>query len=297
MLRRLERRLGDRPPGVTISLATVLSAVVAVLDFVTQAELAFSLFYVVPVALLVWFVGTSAATLAAAVGAALSLYLDLHSEATFSHAVVPYWNALASAGLYVAAILLLQALKRAIAEEKELARTDPLTGAANPRKFFEIAEMEMARSRRYEHPFTVVYVDVDDFKEVNDRFGHARGDDILKRVSRRISATARHSDLVARLGGDEFGILLPETPAAGGARFSVRVKDRLVDELRILGDGVTVSVGAVTFMEPPSSVEDMIATADALMYEVKRSGKNGVRHRVATGSVSLEGSDLRSFIA
>jgi diguanylate cyclase (GGDEF)-like protein len=287
MLRRLETRLEERPVVLTIGIAALLCVAIALLDYITEAELAFSLFYVLPVALLVWFVGLPAAAIAALAGAGISLYLDLHSDALFSHAIVPYWNALTSCALFGATILLLRALKRALSEEKELARTDSLTGTANPRRFFEAAAMELSRSERYKHAFTVVYVDVDDFKALNDRFGHVRGDEILKGIAAAIAETARNSDLVARLGGDEFGVLLPETSADGAARFLVRLKSQLVDALESFGSIVTVSVGAVSFLDVPNSVEEMVAAADDLMYEVKRAGKNDVRQRVV-GTLSLE---------
>lgn len=287
MLIRLERLLGERSSQTTIALSAVLCGAVLFLDFLTGAELAFSLFYVIPVALLVWFVGIRAAILAAVLGAALGLLLDLISGVTFSHPIVPFWNALATLALYLAAIALLRVLKRALTEEKVLARTDGLTEVANRRRFLEAAEMELARSSRYKRPFTIVYVDVDDFKSLNDRFGHGRGDDVLRAFAAVINETARHSDLVARLGGDEFGVLLPETEAAGAERFLVRLQSRLRNEPWL---DATASIGAVTFLHAPDSIEDVIAVADRLMYDVKKSGKDGVRQRIVGDSVSLESS-------
>ena len=283
----LERLLADRSPSTTIALATVLGGAVLSLDFLTEAELAFSLFYVIPVALLVWFVSLSAATIAAGIGAGLGLFLDLTSDVPFSHPVVPYWNALATVALYLAAIGLLRVLKRALSEEKELARTDGLTGVANRRRFIEAAEMELARSARYKHPFTIVYVDVDDFKTLNDRFGHGRGDDVLRAFAGLIGETARFSDLVARLGGDEFGVLLPETEATGAERFLTRLRERLRNEPWL---DATASIGAVTFLEVPRTIEDMVAAADSLMYDVKRAGKNGMRQRIVGDSLSVDRS-------
>ena len=287
MLKQLERLLGESSPQATIATAVGLCAGVLFLDFLTGAELAFSLFYVIPVALLVWFVGVPAAMVAAGLGATLGLLLDLNSDATFSHPIVPYWNALATVALYLAAVVLLRVLKRALAEEKALARTDGLTEVANRRRFFEAAEMELARSFRYKHPFTIVYVDVDDFKTLNDRFGHGRGDEVLRAFAAVINETARYSDLVARLGGDEFGVLLPETEAAGAERFLTRLRDRLRNEPWL---DATASIGAVTFLDAPRSIEDMVAAADSLMYDVKRAGKNGVRQRIVGDSLSLDRS-------
>jgi diguanylate cyclase (GGDEF)-like protein len=287
MLDRLERALhGSR--AAAIGLAVALSAIIFVLDLITEGELAFSHFYVVPVGVLVWFAGVRTATVGAVLGAGLGLFLDLHSEATFSHAVVPYWNALTSVALYIGTIVLLVALQSALAKEKELARTDGLTGVANSRRFYETAEMELSRSARYKHPFTMVYVDVDDLKMLNDRLGHVRADEILKAIADAIDTTARDSDLVARLGGDEFAVLLPETKAEGASGFLVRLKTHLMNVLEPFGEVVTVSIGAVTFLEAPDTVDEMVKAADDLMYEVKRAGKNDIRQRTVGGALELD---------
>ena len=293
LLRRIESALKGMSAGLVMVLGTTLAAFVAVIDNLTDTELAFSVFYLVPVALVAWASGVRWGFLMAVVSAAAGLASDLTADHELSHFLVPYWNFLVRTALYLSLVFLLSVLKEALATEQTLARTDPLTGVSNPRRFMEFAEMELTRARRYERPFTIVYLDIDDFKRINDDFGHRRGDDILCALANELERSTRESDLVARLGGDEFAVLLPETAAEGAAIFLDRLCDRLN---KTSGERVTMSVGAVTFLEPPATTTEMTAAADALMYEVKRSGKNGCRHEVQeTAQPATESSSASDF--
>jgi diguanylate cyclase (GGDEF)-like protein len=163
-------------------------------------------------------------------------------------------------------------------QERELARTDYLTGAVNGRSFAELAEAEINRARRNEHPFSVAFMDVDDFKLVNDREGHSAGDRLLQLVSDTIRHNVRNVDTVARLGGDEFAVLMPETGDDAAQVVIRRVRRELLDVVKRRGWPVTFSVGVVTWDIPPTSVDDVLRAADDLMYTAKRLGKNTVRH-------------------
>ena len=157
---------------------------------------------------------------------------------------------------------------------EELSRTDALTGAANTRAFHERAQMEIDRSLRYGHAITIAYLDVDDFKAINDEFGHSKGDEVLLRIAEVTARQIRKTDLLGRLGGDEFAILFPETGPKMVSRIMNRIKDNLSQEMRTKGWPFTFSVGVATFMAPPSSVDEMIKTADNMMYVAKSRGKD-----------------------
>jgi len=161
-----------------------------------------------------------------------------------------------------------------------VARTDFLTGVPNWRAFAERATTELNRARRYGRPLTFAYVDLDDFKAVNDRYGHAAGDTLLSDVARTIGHVLRRTDVIARLGGDEFAVLLPET----GPEPAWIVLRKLHNAVRIAlaeaGWPVTASIGAVTCVVPPADVDELVRLADQLMYDVKRIGKNQVHHVV-----------------
>ncbi|HLM56720.1 MAG TPA: GGDEF domain-containing protein, partial [Pyrinomonadaceae bacterium] len=149
---------------------------------------------------------------------------------------------------------------------------------ANKRHFVELAEAELGRARRHGHPFSVAYMDVDDFKLVNDHLGHSAGDRLLKSVAETIRRDVRSIDVVARLGGDEFAVLMPETDGRAARAAVERLRDRLAFAARQQGWPVTFSIGVATWDEPPPSVDEVLRRADELMYAAKRGGKNSVRH-------------------
>jgi diguanylate cyclase (GGDEF)-like protein/PAS domain S-box-containing protein len=165
-------------------------------------------------------------------------------------------------------------LAAALAAEKELARSDPLTGLPNRRAFYEIALAESDRARRYRHPLSLAYLDVDNFKQVNDDYGHDAGDELLVRVAEVLRRNLRNNDVVARLGGDEFAMLLPETPQSATDAVIGKLQAKL-NFAAIDNDWpVNFSIGMVTFSPPPADVDEMLRAADQLMYSVKRDRKS-----------------------
>jgi predicted signal transduction protein with EAL and GGDEF domain len=170
-------------PAAVLGAGAAIVLVVAGLDYATGAELAFSVFYLVAVLMAAW-VGPAwvAATVAVSAGLAFPIS-DLLAGDDPAATWVPVWNFAVRSGTFLVAAALTRALRRALEHERELARVDPLTGALNARSFLEFAEREVARSRRTGQPLTVVYLDLDGFKAVNDTFGHAAGDDVLKEIS------------------------------------------------------------------------------------------------------------------
>ncbi len=127
---------------------------------------------------------------------------------------------------------------------------------------------------------TVLYADVDHFTPVNDRLGHAEGDALLCAVASTAMREVRALDVVARLGGDEFALLLPETGLAAARQATERLQAALAREMAGRDWPVTFSIGAMTYLDPPASTDEMLRHADGLMYQVKRDGGNAVRHDV-----------------
>ena len=164
----------------------------------------------------------------------------------------------------------------ALAAERRLARVDPLTGLANRRAFYEGAELERKRSLRHSRPLSVAYIDLDNFKQVNDQMGHDVGDELLAQIGSLLQNRLRAEDLTARMGGDEFAILLPENNYES-ACIAVHKTHRMLTEMAKDNRWpVTFSIGMVTFAPPPGNIEDMLRAADDLMYTVKHNGKNSV---------------------
>ena len=172
-------------------------------------------------------------------------------------------------------------LEDANAKLQMLSLTDPLTGVPNRRLFDETLQTEVGRHRRIEAPLSLLMIDVDRFKDFNDRHGHQFGDECLRSVAEALSAiTHRSADVVARYGGEEFVVLLPETNAAGARSTGDRILE-VVRNLRLFSpDGdrevrITVSVGLTTWIPgPKDSAEQLLSVADQALYEAKRSGRD-----------------------
>ncbi len=161
----------------------------------------------------------------------------------------------------------------------QLARHDPLTGTANRRYFFERAEQEFMRSRRYQTPLSITLIDVDHFKHINDQYGHATGDEVLKLLSEKIAALLRESDLLARIGGEEFAILMPCTGLAGAALMAERLRLTIAEEaspVAGLMPHLRFSAGVTQLKAQDQSIEDCLRRADEAMYKAKQAGRDRV---------------------
>ena len=274
----LERR--SRPFIFVVGLLLVF--LLGVADYLNGPDVSFLIFYVVPVFLAAWYAGRRAGLWMCAASGLAWLVGAYLTTGHFSSPVIAYWNAAVRLSFIVILAHLVASFKISLEHERELARTDYLTGALNGRSFGELAGAEINRARRHSHPFTVAFMDVDDFKQVNDRHGHSAGDRLLKAVADSTRQTVRAVDSVARLGGDEFAVLMPETGEAAAQVVIRRVRRQLLEAARRQGLHVTFSIGVVTWDAPPASVDEMLRTADDLMYAAKRLGKNTVRHTVAS---------------
>ncbi len=169
-------------------------------------------------------------------------------------------------------------------QEKEaeilyLSYHDELTGLPNRRRFFEVGEMEIARTNRYGHPISILIVDIDHFKWVNDTFGHLVGDQVLKSISEALRPELRDGDLLARLGGEEFGVVLPETALRPGFQVAERLRQRAAD-MDATCDGqmiaITVSIGLTSTDLGESGLDTLLSVADDALYRAKESGRNRV---------------------
>jgi diguanylate cyclase (GGDEF)-like protein len=266
--------------GLLILAGLLLVVLTALLDYRTGPHLSFSIFYLVPVVACAWWGGLPHGILLALGGALAWHWIDL-LENPLMPPTAAVWNGIVRFGTLALACSLVARLHAGVRREQLLARTDPLTGAANGRTFYETALRETERARRTLRPLTLAYLDLDDFKQLNDQLGHAAGDAALRHVVQAIRHDLRDLDLLARLGGDEFALLLPETDAAGALALLNRVQGLLAQEMARQGWPVTLSIGAITFPHPPGDVDRMIQQVDAVMYEAKRKGKGRVEHAVA----------------
>ena len=198
----------------------------------------------------------------------------------FSNAIIPYFNETFRLIVFLIITFIVVRLKTALENQKELAGTDPLTAVLNRRAFHDLANLELNTARRYQTPISFIYLDIDNFKKLNDDFGHHIGDKLLLSVAKTIKDNIRTIDLIVRFGGDEFGILLAETGEKSTPQVVGRIKQKLIEVVRDNGWPVTFSIGVATFIRPPGSIDEMIDAADAQKYFAKQNGKNRTRYKV-----------------
>lgn len=237
------------------------------------------MFFLLPVIIVSWYGSGKAGFLISLISVIGWLAADLSMRRG-----IPFWaelvNDLVRLSVLLIVVLMANRLRNALDREHDMARQDTLTGLANRRAFYELGEIETERSRRYKRPFTALFIDLDNFKTVNDSKGHEVGDRLLKTVAEILHSRLRTTDICGRLGGDEFAVLLPETGKKSAAIFAAELHSRLMEAMKNHDWPVTFSIGVATFHTTPESLDELIEKADALMYLVKQGGKNAIRQEV-----------------
>jgi len=247
-------------------IAVALSGLLGLADFATGSEISFGFLYLMPVAFAAWYVGAAGGIVISLLSAFVWFEAYALAGGTHSSPFILYWNAGTRFGFFLVVAALLAKLRGMLLHERSLSRSDFLTGVLNSRAFGEAAAAEILRAQRYPHPFTVAYVDLDNFKAVNDTMGHSVGDALLRTVAQQMRSVLRATDVVARLGGDEFAVLMPETDAAAARSGIDKLQAALLGEMERHGWQVTFSIGVVTCRTPPDSADQLISLADNLMY-------------------------------
>jgi diguanylate cyclase (GGDEF)-like protein len=275
---------GSLRTGVRVALIYGLVLSILSADILAGPDFTFELTYLIPVLLSAWFTSRNITITTALASVLAWTVADIAGGSCHSSISIYLLDLGRRLLLLVVAALLLSRLRRALENERESARTDGLTNVMNLRAFYEVTEQELNRSARYSHPVTMAYLDIDNFKSVNDTQGHSAGDRLLRTVSAGIRKCLRKTDTVARLGGDEFAILLPETGQEAARVTLGRIQETLKDDVRRSRLPVTFSIGVLTCSEKLLTAEKLIREADSLMYSVKRSGKDSIIYAGEAGS-------------
>jgi len=241
----------------------------------TVPEIRLGILYLVPVLLVTWTEGLGWGLIFAA---ATIGFREVVAYEQLPSGTPLLWRFINAAG-YVAVLGVgmagLQRLRTIQQQLSRLATHDPLTGLVNARAFAARLTQELDRNRRYPRPLALVYLDLDDFKVINDSHGHQTGDAVLRLVADAMRSSVRQADVVGRLGGDEFAVLMPETDSA----LADAAAKRLAAGLRKVFKGtptVTASMGVVSCSVPEANTDEMLRRADQAMYDAKRSGKDRV---------------------
>jgi diguanylate cyclase (GGDEF)-like protein len=263
-----------------LGVAFIFVILIGYLNHLAGMETSVSILYLLPVSLVSWFVGRKEGGFIALASSTSWYAADWSVGHQYSHPAIFYLNLAVIFSFFPIMSFALSGFKKALEKEKKLARVDSLTGVTNSRNFFDSVEKEIERSRRYGRPMTLIYLDCDNFKKLNDKFGHQIGNRFLHLLATTLKSNTRDIDIVARLGGDEFAILMPETGEQIVPHAIQQLHNRLVNALRKMGWPITLSMGAAIHLDPPASAEDLIKSADRLMLQAKGEGKNTVQYKV-----------------
>jgi diguanylate cyclase (GGDEF)-like protein len=285
-LERLRSRVAGAMRRYAFAASALGIAAIGWLDYVTGYGLRMFPLYFAPVAYASAARGRNAGVVLAGLSAAIWF-----ASTTLTGIRVPPWLLSINAAMHFvtcAWIAVLIARMRALAAaERENARVDPLTGLPNQRALAERISLEQTRHHRGAGPLVVACMDLDHFKDVNDRDGHAAGDAVLRSVAAVLRHELRDVDLAARVGGDEFVLLLPETGRDPAHRALERLRVAIADRFRA-SVGVTASIGAVVETVPKAPPQALVAYADAVLYAAKRAGRN----RVEVSELPLDGAGM-----
>lgn len=234
----------------------------------TDTEFAFASLALLPVIVVAWFGGKKYGFFLAYIASMMWLMADLTTNQQFSSSWIPWVNALTRLVIYSLIVFLLTIVRQQLVREREQASHDVLTGLQNRRAFLEKGNAEVKRSKRYNHSLAVIFLDLDNFKSLNDTKGHDVGDEALRATARALQKSLRASDQIARLGGDEFAAILPEIDYDSAVETMRKVHTDINNAL--LGfSPVKASIGIACFEKAEFTFSDMLKSADELMYEVK----------------------------
>jgi diguanylate cyclase (GGDEF)-like protein len=234
-----------------------------------------AILYTIPVLLVTWTEGLAWGIVFAATTTVLreaTAWVQMPADTPMSWRVV---SGLAYLAVLAVAMAGLQSLRRSQAQLALLVTQDQLTNVLNARAFADRLGQELERNRRYPHALALLYMDLDNFKVINDTHGHQTGDAVLRLVADAMRSSVRQADVVGRLGGDEFAVLMPETDA----QLADAAAQRLIAGLRNVFKGtpnVTASIGVVACTATDASTDDLLRRADQAMYDAKKSGKDRV---------------------
>lgn len=262
-----------RTHPLVLLLIVLLVPLIALFDYLTGPLLGSSIFYIVPIVLIARSGGKLSSWFTAILAALAWMVVDVLTTPSYTGIFVPLWNTLTRFAFFTFALIAVRRSQEELQSARIMALSDPLTGLPNRHYLLIMLSAARARLERYGTPLTLAYLDVDDFKLVNDLHGHVTGDRFLQRVAGVLAEEVRDTDTVARIGGDEFLILLPDATAETARSTLERVREELRKIPVPQDTDVSFSIGACTFHLPLDSIEGMMRRADEQMYLVKRSGE------------------------
>jgi diguanylate cyclase (GGDEF)-like protein len=269
--------LGTGSLAVTAVILGII--VVGCIDYITGIEVRVFPLYFLPLVMAATIFGKRGAVAASILASLVWVASHALGGRVYSHSYIWAINFLSQGTVFLIVSILIAKLRDAHTHEHALSRTDSLTGLMNSRAFHEQAGAALALCHRHKRSATLAFMDLDNFKNVNDTAGHQTGDKLLQMVAQTISPVLRASDFVARVGGDEFVLFLPETDDFQAKVALEKIREQLMHTEAFRAYAISVSIGAVVYSQAPPRIGEMLTEADALMYSVKAAGKNAVHIR------------------
>jgi diguanylate cyclase (GGDEF)-like protein len=261
---------------LTIIIIVIIAVItIGIFDYLITPGISLSILYFFPIAFVSWFAYRRSG-IVIVVRSTMSWLFCSENLENFFHNPINLWNNLSGIVSFMLIAFLFAALRRSYDHEKNHSQIDHLTEVYNRRAFDEFLTSELSRALRHPRPTTLLFMDIDNFKVLNDLLGHMTGDMVLKTVAQTLKNSFRSSDVIARWGGDEFCVLLPETNANGSREIVDRMHKLLLEKMNENNWQITFSIGVLTCNHPPKTMEDFLKRVDELTYKIKQDGKNAV---------------------
>ncbi|MDR3440053.1 GGDEF domain-containing protein [Telmatospirillum sp.] len=271
--------LKQRPPWLAVKIAAAI-ATAAFFDSVTAVECDVSALYVAAVIYAAWHGRLKYGVLCMALSIAVMSTICAIQGTPFSNRFYLYIHLLNVSLIMAALTFAVSWYRKTLDVAIRNSKTDPLTSIANRRTLMERIDLEIKRSKRTGSAFAFAYIDLDNFKTINDKQGHDAGDAVLVETADTINKLLRSTDLAARVGGDEFCVLVPDCSQSESSTIIHRLRKALETTMAQHDWPVTFSIGLVAYAEAPDTAEQVIADADRLMYAAKHGGKNNTVHNI-----------------
>ncbi|MEW6087595.1 MAG: GGDEF domain-containing protein [bacterium] len=255
----------------------VISIAVFLFDiYLTNDEIRLLLPYIIIIYFSVWYLGSKTGIFFSLL--AILFWSIAYINSIGDHNINNIFNVIIKIFFIGIQYFIINNSRRIFLDNEKLAQTDSLTGIMNRRAFYNMLTYEIEKAKRENSILSLVFIDLDNFKNINDTFGHKTGDDLLKIFCSEVKNMIRTTDAFGRMGGDEFAILLPKNNGSETSLFVKRIQDRIIPIFMDNHWDVTLSIGVIT-TDKPVDVDDLIHQADTLMYKVKNKGKNNIEYK------------------
>lgn len=271
---------------------TIFKTPIAILGFIISAgifyidinimgpEVSFTLLYLFPIVMVTWYTGKTAGFMLSVASLSGWIIIQITQNGVDPSSIVFICNALSKLIVFIFIVILLSELRIRLGMEKSNARTDFLTGIFNRKGFMEALDIAVDHAKRTRKAISIAYIDYDDFKSINDTYGHEAGDAALIKLAYTIKSFIRSEDTVGRIGGDEFAVIFRDTNGRAAKSIIKKIQKIFSNQGMNNSRPVSVSAGIGVFYPKKLSAHKMIVSTDRLMYRVKQEGKNGVCTRV-----------------